>query len=284
MKIIQFPLLNIPMRRIKILFFWLFVNKNNVTFRDMLQFLTKPKVNVISKQFIDKTVKVDEDFEVTFKNFQGKLFWPGSFTIDRLDQVVAETFDTNDWHYYQKEHTEVHQGEIILDIGTAEGLMPLTVIDKCKHVYMVEPSVAFCKTLHKTFSQYTDKTTIYNYAVGNEDGIISFDENSLDGTVSSKTDVNLSKIAIHKIDTIFKNGEKITYLKADIEGFEQEMLKGAAETIKRNKPKIAITTYHTQNDPKEIIDLITGFVPEYKYYVVGIYEQTPKPVLIHFWI
>ena len=272
------------MRRIKILFFWLFVNKNNVTFSKLLHFLSKPKVHTIAQKFIDKVTKVDQDFEVTFKNFKGKLFWPGSFTIDRLDQVVAETFDTNDWHYYQKEHTEVENGEIILDIGTAEGLMPLTVIDKCEHVYMVEPSVAFCKTLNKTFSNYTDKTTIFNYAVGNEDGIISFDENSLDGMVSKGTTANLNKIAIHKIDTIFKDNQKITYLKADIEGFEQEMLKGAAETIKRNKPKIAITTYHTQNDPKEIIDLITSFVPEYKYYVIGIYEQTPKPVLIHFWI
>lgn len=272
------------MRRIKILFFWLFVNKNNVTFSKLLHFLSKPKVHIIAQKFIDKVTKVDQDFEVTFKNFKGKLFWPGSFTIDRLDQVVAETFDTNDWHYYQKEHTEVEKGEIILDIGTAEGLMPLSVIDKCEHVYMVEPSVAFCKTLQKTFSNYSDKTTIYNYAVGNEDGVISFDENSLDGMVSKGTTANLNKIAIHKIDTIFKDNQKITYLKADIEGFEQEMLKGAAETIKRNKPKIAITTYHTQNDPKEIIDLITSFVPEYKYYVIGIYEQTPKPVLIHFWI
>ena len=73
-------------------------------------------------------------------------------------------------------------------------------------------------------------------------------------------------------------------MKADIEGFELEMLKGAEQTIKNNKPKIAITTYHTQNNPKEIIDLIKSFVPEYNYYVKGIYEQTPKPVLIHFWI
>lgn len=272
------------MRRIKILFFWLFINKNNVTFKDLLQFLTKPRVHKIAQKFISSIEKNHTDYEVTFKNFHGKLYWPGSFTIDRLDQVVAETFDTNDWHYYQKEHTEVHHGEIILDIGTAEGLMPLTVIDKCKHVYMVEPSVAFCNTLHKTFKDYQDKTTIFNYAVGNEDGVINFDENSLDGTVSKENSENLNKIEIHKIDTILNQNQKITYLKADIEGFEQEMLKGAAETIKRNKPKIAITTYHTQNNPKEIIDIITGYVPEYKYRVIGIYENTPKPVLIHFWI
>jgi FkbM family methyltransferase len=272
------------MRRIKILFFWLFVNKNNVTFIQLLQFLGKPKVHTIALKFIGKIEHINNEYEVTFKNFSKKLYWPGKFTINRLDQVVAETFDTNDWHYYQKQHTEIEQGEVLLDIGTAEGLMPLTVIDKCEHIYMIEPSVAFFNTLHKTFRNEANKTTIYNCAVGNEDGMISFDENSLDGAISAKTNVILSTIPIHKIDTIFNQNQKITYLKADIEGFEQEMLKGAAETIKRNKPKIAITTYHTQNDPKEIIALITSFVPEYNYYVAGIYEQTPKPVLIHFWI
>jgi hypothetical protein len=91
-------------------------------------------------------------------------------------------------------------------------------------------------------------------------------------------------MSINKVDTLFNKVEKITYLKADIEGFEAEMLKGAEQTIKRNKPKIAITTYHTQNNPEEIISIIKEFVPEYNYYVKGIYEKTPKPVMIHFWI
>ncbi|HEU4495525.1 MAG TPA: FkbM family methyltransferase [Flavobacterium sp.] len=272
------------MRRIKILLFWLFANKNNVTFNELLRFLAKPKVNHIAAKFIREVVKAGEDYEVAFKGFSKKLYWPGEFSIDRLDQVVAETFDKSDWHYYQKKHTEVEKGEIILDIGTAEGLMPLSVIEKCSHIYMIEPSVAFCKTLKKTFKDYPDKTSIFNCAVGNEDGLIRFDENSLDGTVSDKASAGTSTIGIHKIDTVFSNNEKITYLKADIEGFEEEMLKGAEETIKRNKPKIAITSYHAQNDPAKIISLITGFVPEYKHYVSGIYEETPKPVLIHFWI
>ncbi|NBL65784.1 FkbM family methyltransferase [Flavobacterium sp. NST-5] len=250
----------------------------------MITFLKKPRVNKIAAKFIQSIEKDNEDYQITFKNHSGKLFWPGIFSIDRLDQVVAETFDQTDWHFYQKQHTEVSQGEIILDIGTAEGLMPLTVIDKCQHIFMIEPSASFVKTLSKTFQNYPKKTTIYNYAVGNEDGVISFDENSLEGMISNEATPQTNSVEIHKIDSIFSDNQKITYLKADIEGFEEEMLRGAENTIKRNKPKIAITTYHTQNNPKEIIDIITGFVPEYKYYVKGIYEETPKPVLIHFWI
>lgn len=270
------------MRRLKILFFWIFVNKNNVSFKELIGFLIKPKINAIAKQHIQH-IQLNEEYEVSFNTFSDKLFWPKNFTINRLDQVVAETFDPNDWHFYQKEKTRIEKGEILLDIGTAEGLFPLTVVDTCKHIYMVEPSTTFYKCLNKTFAKHLDKVTIFNTAIGNEDGTITFNEDSLDGMISEvKNDSQL--MSIQKVDTLFKNGEKITYLKADIEGFEAEMLKGAEQTIKQNRPKIAITTYHTQNNPKEIIDLITGFVPEYKFYVKGIYEKTPKPVMIHFWI
>ncbi len=270
------------MRRIKILFFWIFINKNNVSFSELIHFLFKPKINSIAKKYIKKIEK-KLDFEITFNNFDNKLFWPINFSVDRLDQVICESFDKDDWHFYQKKHTEIENGEIILDIGTAEGLLPISVIEKCKHIYMVEPSKLFCKCLEKTFSKFSDKTTLFNVAVGNVDGIINFDENSLDGMISENLTENTQKININKIDTLLKD-KKITYLKADIEGFELEMLKGAANTIKQNKPKIAITTYHTQNNPDEIIALIKSIVPQYKHYVKGIYEKTPKPVLIHFWI
>ena len=183
----------------------------------------------------------------------------------------------------QKNHTEIVLNEIILDIGTAEGLLPISVIEKCKHIYMIEPSKLFCSCLEKTFINFQSKTTIFNVAVGNEDGIINFDENSIEGMISDKLTENSKKININKIDTLLKD-KKISYLKADIEGFELEMLKGAEKTIKTNKPKIAITTYHAQNNPNEIIELIKSYVPEYQFYVKGIYEKTPKPVLIHFWI
>lgn len=269
------------MRRIKILFFWLFVNRNNVSLAELAKFLVKPTIGQIAEKHIKK-IDEKEDYEVWFHSLASKLHWPKSFSLNRLHQVVAETFDPLDWHYYQKQHTEIEQGEILLDIGTAEGLFPLTVIDKCSHIYMVEPSRTFKTCLEKTFANYREKVTIINTAVGNEDGEISFSEDSLDGKVSDNA--GSESISIHKIDTIFKNNERITYLKADIEGFEMEMLKGARQTIQNNKPKIAITTYHTENDPDEIIALIKSYVPEYNYYVKGIYEQTPKPVLIHFWI
>jgi FkbM family methyltransferase len=243
--------------------------------------MVKPTVSNIAKKYRKSIVK-NKCYEISFHAFPQTLFWPPNFSVDRLDQVIAESFDESDWHYYQKEHTKVEDGEILLDIGTAEGLFPLMVVDKCSHIYMIEPSTSFYGCLQNTFEAYSDKVTIWNTAVGNEDGLISFDENELEGMISADSSIN--KIAIARIDSLFKPEQRITYLKADIEGFELEMLKGAENVIKMHKPKIAITTYHIPNNPDEIISLIKSYVPEYKYYVKGIYEKTPKPILIHFWI
>ena len=147
------------MRRVRILFYWLFLNKNNINFFELLKFLIKPKVDVIAKKFIKKIDSSDEYNKVTFLNLNRELYWPKKFAVSGIFQVTAETFDTNDWHYYQYEKTPVEKGEILLDIGTAEGLFPLVVLDKCSHIYMVEPSQYFFNSLAKTFEQDKEKTT-----------------------------------------------------------------------------------------------------------------------------
>jgi FkbM family methyltransferase len=187
-----------------------------------------------------------------------------------------------DWHYYQKTHTEVAEGEIILDIGAAEGLFSLSVADKCDKIILIEPNKFFANALGKSFSKCINKVEIINAAIGNENTMISFNSDSINSRVSNKTQTDNKQIRLAKIDSL--GIEKITYLKADIEGYEQEMLKGAEQTIKKNRPKMAITTYHDTNDFKEMIKLVLSYVPEYKYYYKGIGPSGGKPVMIHFWI
>lgn len=272
------------MRRLKILYYWIFSSKNNVSFSEMFKFFFKPKVKTIANQFIQRIEREGLFYRVNFKNIPNKLFWPVQFDINSIYQVTAETFDQDDWHYYQKKHTTVDKGEILLDIGVAEGLFPLAVIANCEKIIMIEPSKVFVNALNKTFQPFKNKIVIHNLAVGNMDGEINFSEDSLSGRIDQQNDSSEVKIEIKRIDSIISEDDRITYLKADIEGFEFEMLKGAKNTIKRNKPKIAITTYHKENDAKEIISLILDYVPEYNYCVKGIFEHGPKPVMIHFWI
>ena len=51
----------------------------------------------------------------------------------------------------------------------------------------------------------------------------------------------------------------------DIEGSEMEALKGAADTIRRDKPLCAIRTYHKPGDMLEISNYLKQLVPEYQF-------------------
>ena len=58
--------------------------------------------------------------------------------------------------------------------------------------------------------------------------------------------------------------EDITFIKADIESFEYNMLLGAVKTIQRYKPRIALCIYHSGVDMFSIPLLIKKINPEYK--------------------
>jgi FkbM family methyltransferase len=60
-------------------------------------------------------------------------------------------------------------------------------------------------------------------------------------------------------------GDGITFLKADVEGMEMELLRGAEATIKRHRPKIAICVYHYPTDIPEIANHLRKLVPEYRF-------------------
>lgn len=70
-----------------------------------------------------------------------------------------------------------------------------------------------------------------------------------------------------EVDAIDNMAPDATFIKMDIEGAELEALKGAAGTIKRNHPKLAICLYHKPGDLIEIPLFIKALVPEYKLYL-----------------
>lgn len=61
--------------------------------------------------------------------------------------------------------------------------------------------------------------------------------------------------------------EKITFIKMDLEGWEMNALLGAKQTIKNQKPKLAIAVYHAAKDFREIPKYILGINPNYKIYL-----------------
>jgi hypothetical protein len=65
----------------------------------------------------------------------------------------------------------------------------------------------------------------------------------------------------------------------DLEGAEVDALYGAKNTIIKNKPKLAISIYHTDEHLYQIPLLIHDWVPEYTLYIRHHSDYTPDTVL-----
>ena len=53
----------------------------------------------------------------------------------------------------------------------------------------------------------------------------------------------------------------------DIEGAELPALQGAEHIIKKNKPKLAISIYHSDEDMLRLAEYIHELVPEYRLFI-----------------
>ena len=73
-------------------------------------------------------------------------------------------------------------------------------------------------------------------------------------------------VSVDTIDHVCAS-DKVTFIKMDIEGSELKALQGAADVIRRDKPKLAISIYHKPKDYFEIPFFVKELVPEYRLYI-----------------
>lgn len=167
-------------------------------------------------------------YYVDFKN--KKLFFPkgtSKKTIIRYCNGIFEEQDPSSPHSYLSEEFNINENSIIADIGAAEGNFSLSIIDKVKKVYIFEADNVWTKALKKTFEPWQDKVEFVFAKVSNknEKGYISLDE-------------------------FFKDKPFPNFLKLDVEGSENCVLKGAENIINQDNIQVAICTYHKYEDEK----------------------------------
>ncbi len=103
-----------------------------------------------------------------------------------------------------------------------------------------------------------------NCGVWNEKTTLNFsDTNNFGSSVSEDGKI---KINADTVDNI-TGGEKISFIKMDVEGAELPALQGAVETIKKYAPTLAICAYHKTEDLITLPQFIKNLNLDYKFYL-----------------
>jgi FkbM family methyltransferase len=165
---------------------------------------------------------------------------------------------------------------VVLDVGANIGMFAYQATAfKNNQVICFEPAENCLPALKKNIESLPnkDKITIIEKGAWSSSGTVNFFEhNEFSGCNQIRTlkGNDTHKIEVTTIDEIVNDMKfnRVDFLKMDIEGAEVEALKGAENTIKTFRPKLALSVYHKPNDEKEIIDLIKSFV-DYKVTVVN---------------
>lgn len=257
-------------------------SKNNVSIGEMFKFFIDSSYHSKANRFIKSIENVGEFNKVLFTGYDEPLYYPSDFSLKSLEQVVVESFYSDNWHYYETFGTKVTSDDYVVDCGAAEGLFSFLIQRRAKKIFLIEPVPKFCASLKKTFHNGLNME-IVPVALSDENGFASISEHDISSTLSlgAKKDVS---VPVTTLDELFyEKNIPISYIKIDLEGFDFKALLGARELIKKNKPKIAVTTYHAFEHAQQIETYLRSIVPEYNIKLKGIYQISGAPVMLHAW-
>jgi FkbM family methyltransferase len=166
----------------------------------------------------------------------------------------------------------VKKGDVVIDAGAWIGDFSAYSANKGAEVYAFEPTSTTFALLEQT-AELNKPNKIYPVKKGLSDKAgnisISFCEinSAANSIVTLRNNTGESEqISLTTLDAFVaeNNIKKVDFIKADIEGAERDMLRGATNVLKTFAPKLAICTYHLPDDPRVLEDIILEANPKYK--------------------
>ena len=176
--------------------------------------------------------------------------------------------------YYECEQIQIEKNDIIFDCGGNFGLFAAVAATKGKVVYSFEPMSLIRLYLQKMAQLYSN-IIIVPYGLSNKNKIVKF--NQCDNPAASySTQLGFKSLINYTIyteqvqlitldDFISQNKIYPTFIKADIEGSELEMLIGGYNYIINYTPKLSISIH--QNNLNKINYIKSMFTKKYDFII-----------------
>ena len=214
----------------------------------------------------DVVVDFDTGKGLPYADYHGERLYyprdmPGNEIRASLQKLLVEQ-DPASPHRYLTPAISPGPGDVVADIGSAEGTFSLDVVERAERLYLFEPEARWHEPLRATFGPWSDKVVVVPALVSDTDG---------HGSTS--------------LDAFFRGREEeVHFLKVDAEGAEREVLAGAREVLTReHSQKGVICTYNRQDDGPDICRTLRelGFTASYSggYMIYYFDEHIREPYL-----
>lgn len=190
------------------------------------------------------------------------------------------------WYDTANQYLDVfspNENEIVLDVGACDGMTALYFLkwgrEKIKKVYAFDADPENIAKCRENLKDYGDKITLIEKGTWDKDEVLYVDPEFVGGGSSRIVDKGKIAVQLTTIDKVVGD-EPVTFIKMDIEGSEMKALKGAKQTITKNRPRLAISVYHKPEDISEIPEYILSLVPEYKF-ILRHYSSTFAETILY---
>lgn len=216
-----------------------------------------------------------------------KFYFPNLFSYKQLPKIYWEIFVEK---IYEHKHCKINAHEWVIDVGACEGFFTFYALKRNANVLIFEPEVHLFEALKRTFEDYIQNGRVqaFNLALGDKSSkntLVLNDKNVGGSFILSEgdkrkfNDKKVSEISVITLDELYLSGKlpQISFIKADIEGFERYMLKGSVTVLKNLKPMLAICYYHKKDDfdviMKFLEDLNVGYKFSFNHQVIFAYTK-----------
>ncbi len=193
---------------------------------------------------------------------------------DIIDTLVYKNPYYESEGCYENFGCNIGPDDYIIDAGANVGLFSIVASKKLRQgkVFAFEPLATITSVFKENVKNNKCKNIIIeNLVLGDSTQNVNFYHDLEKNYNASSTTIKTSKsktvvlkqITLDEYVQINKI-EKVDFIKADIEGSERNLLRGAKDTIQRFSPKLSIRTYHLPDDKEILYNIVKEFNPNYK--------------------